>query len=81
MNTKQTVAACHVTHEQDQQLSERREYLLAALRTAVASLRLAQLDVEEIGLALRFKMIGPDAALEWAHGLGLLQHIPNKGTK
>lgn len=59
----------------------RREYLLAAMRVALTRLKLAQADIEEIGLALKHKMIGPDAALEWAHGIGVLQYIPSRGNE
>jgi hypothetical protein len=55
----------------------RREYILAELRCAAARARLAALDIDAVGQALRARIIDPDqaAALLWetdtVHYLGM----------
>lgn len=59
---------------------DRREYLLAELRCAILRARLAALDLETIGLALRHGMIDPDTAVCWVHDAGALAYVaPSAG--
>jgi hypothetical protein len=44
-----------------------RNYVLAVLRCAQLRARLAQLDIETAGIALRADMISPEAALDWLY--------------
>ncbi len=52
-----------------------REYVLAELRCAIMRARLAALDIETAGIALRAGMIEPDVALEWLRDAGALDYV------
>jgi hypothetical protein len=55
----------------------RRDYVLAEFRCALVKAKLAQLDIEAVGLALRYRMITPEEAValfwdsEAVHFIGL----------
>ena len=53
----------------------RAEFLLTALRGVSAKAGLFQNDVNEIGIALKYGMVTPDFALEWARDVGALDHM------
>lgn len=49
-----------------------REYLLQALRSGALRARLAAAEIDEIGVALKTRMISPDMALDWiTHEFGV----------
>lgn len=50
---------------------EKRDFTLAALRRAVASVRLTALEIEEIGIALGHGMIDAEGAVTWLDTVGL----------
>jgi len=52
-----------------------REYVLAELRCAHLRARLAQLDIEAAGIALRAHMIAPEVALEWLADADALKYV------
>lgn len=52
-----------------------REYVLAELRCAILRARLAALDIETAGIALRAGMIEADTALEWLRDAGALEYV------
>jgi hypothetical protein len=56
-------------------MPSRREYLLAELRCATLRARLAQADVDAIGLALRGNLITVEQALDLLSGCDLLRYI------
>lgn len=49
----------------------KREFVLAALRRAVASVRLTALEIEEIGTALAHNMVDAEQAVTWLDTIGL----------
>jgi hypothetical protein len=49
----------------DDQEVTRTEYLIAALRCARLRVQLLQNEIDEIGVALRFKLISFDGAITW----------------
>jgi hypothetical protein len=53
----------------------KRALLLAAVRCARARVQLLQLELDEVGLALRFNMVAPDAAVAWLHDTGALPYV------
>jgi hypothetical protein len=55
--------------------SEFREYVLAELRCAVLRARLAALDIECAGIALRSEMIDAETALAWLRDAGALGYV------
>jgi hypothetical protein len=61
-----------------------REYLVAELRCAVARARLAVLDIEAIGLALKNNIVSPEQALALltdADVLGFVGPQPENGQQ
>lgn len=52
-----------------------REYALGELRCALMRARLAVLDIETTGIALRAGMIDPETALEWLRDAGALDYV------
>jgi hypothetical protein len=52
-----------------------RGYVLAELRCAAMRARLAALDIEAAGLALRSGMIDADTALTWLADAGALDYV------
>ncbi len=55
-----------------EQVERHKEFLLQALRAAVARTKMWQADLETIGVALRGDLIGPDTAVAWIRDAGLL---------
>lgn len=53
-----------------------RDFLLASMRVASANLRTWQLELDEIGIALRNDMISDDEAEDWLDEIGLLRWLP-----
>lgn len=51
-------------------MTERAEYLLAALRVASMRARLYQTEIDSIGVALRGGFIGPEDAVVWVRDIG-----------
>jgi hypothetical protein len=58
-----------------QDTSGERDLLLTALRAASARLRLACVEVDSIGVALRQKAINCEQAMQWARDEGLISWI------
>jgi hypothetical protein len=52
---------------------DKREYLLAELRTAALRTRLWQADIDTVGIALKAGLISPDQAVEHLSDCGLLR--------
>lgn len=52
-----------------------RKYVLAELRCAIMRTRLAALDIETAGIALRCGIIAPETALEWLADAGALDYV------
>lgn len=55
-----------------------REYVLAALRTAISRARLIVNQTTTIGIALKSEMISAEAALLWAQDAGVLELVGNE---
>jgi hypothetical protein len=55
------------------------EYLLAALRCARIRAHLLAAELDEIGVALKFGMIGADQAVEWIQLLGAVEFMRPSG--
>jgi hypothetical protein len=51
------------------------DYLLAELRCALLRTRLAQCDIEAVGLALKGGLVTPDQALELLHDVDALRLV------
>lgn len=51
---------------------DHREFMLAALRVASAKVKLMDLELTQVGIALKAKLIGPEMAVRWLHELGLM---------
>jgi hypothetical protein len=51
------------------------EYAVTALRSAALRTRLLTNEIDTIGLALRDKLISPEAALLWARDIGALELV------
>ena len=54
---------------------ERKEFLLAAMRVARMRIQLLGLEVEEIGISLKFNMINAEGAVTWLDYIGALHFI------
>ena len=52
-----------------------REFMVAAVRCARARVQLLQLELDEIGIALKLDAITPDIAAECLHDLGALRFV------
>jgi hypothetical protein len=52
------------------------EYLLSALRAATLRARLAQVELETIGIAVRGKMLSPADAVAWLESLDAIDYLP-----
>lgn len=52
-----------------------REYLLVAIRCARLRAQLLQNEIDEIGVALKGRMVTPDVALCWLSEIGAIQFI------
>jgi len=57
-----------MTDDEDQH----REFLLAALRAATLRAKLMEANLNEIGIALKANLIGPDMAVKWLHDENLM---------
>jgi hypothetical protein len=55
--------------------SDFRDYLLAEIRCAALRARLAALDIDAAGVALRGGMITPEVALEWVNEAGAIDYF------
>jgi hypothetical protein len=53
----------------------RTEYLIAALRCARLRVQLLQNEIDEIGVALRFKLISFDGAVAWLREIGADRYV------
>jgi hypothetical protein len=42
----------------------RRDYVLAEFRCAVIKARLAELEIQSVGLALKYRLVSPEQAVE-----------------
>lgn len=51
-------------------MTDRTEYLLAALRVASARAKLYVVEIDSIGVALKGGFIGPDDAMAWVNDIG-----------
>jgi len=54
------------------------EYLLSALRAATLRARLAQVELETIGIAVRGKMLSPADAVAWLESLDAIDYLPGR---
>ncbi|MCX7313928.1 MAG: hypothetical protein NTV56_19995 [Alphaproteobacteria bacterium] len=54
---------------------DKRDFMLAALRRACAHLRAKEFELEEIGVALRFRMINAEDAVAWLDHIGATDTI------
>jgi hypothetical protein len=59
----------------DEQEVARTEYLIAALRCARLRVQLLQNEIDEIGVALRFKLISFDGAVAWLREIGADRYV------
>ena len=62
---------------------DKREFMLAVTRTALARVRLLAIELEEVGVSLRLNMCSPELAVTWLYEMGADQFInvnpwPNK---
>ena len=57
-------------------MSGRREFVLAALRSAVLRTRLIENELTMIGVSLRHNMIDEEGVMRWLHDEGLMYLIP-----
>ena len=55
---------------------QRKEFMLAALRRASACLRSSALELDEIGVSLKFDMITAEGAVSWLDFIGAM-HVLN----
>jgi hypothetical protein len=53
----------------------RRDYVLTALRSARLHAQRYVLEIDEIGIALKHNLIGPEAAIDWALQIGALEFV------
>lgn len=63
--------------------SSRKEFMLAAMRTACARVRMLALEIEEVGVSLKCDMIDAEGAVSWLDYINAVQFIntdawPNK---
>lgn len=58
----------------------RRDYVLTALRSARLHAQQYMLEIDEIGIALRYNMITPEAAIDWATQIGALEFTETEPT-
>jgi hypothetical protein len=52
------------------------ELMLAKLRRAILQIRLLEAEFEEIGIALRFRMITAEVARAWVHAIDADSWLP-----
>jgi hypothetical protein len=52
-----------------------REYLLVAIRCARLRTQLLQNEIDQIGVALKARMVSPDVALCWLSEIGAIQFV------
>jgi len=52
-----------------------RDYLLAALRCARLRIRLLAVEIDQVGVALKFNMIAPETAVIWLNDIGALYYV------
>jgi hypothetical protein len=55
--------------------SPEREFMLAALRCAKMRVTLIGLELDEIGVSLKYNMISPEFAVSWLDHSGLMQFV------
>jgi hypothetical protein len=59
--------------DDNQPIEERhREFVLAALRAAALKARLMETEINNVGVALKHNLVGPEMAIKWVHDLGLM---------
>jgi hypothetical protein len=51
------------------------ELVLVALRCARVRFQLMALECDEVGLALKYKMVSPEVAVGWLDEIGALQYV------
>ncbi len=51
------------------------ETLTAALRCARTRIQLLLLECDEVGLALKYRMVSPEVAVGWMDEIGALQYV------
>ena len=51
------------------------ETLMAALRCARIRIQLLSLECDEVGLALKHRLVSPEVAVGWLDEIGALQYI------
>ncbi len=56
-------------------MSAETDFLLTAIRAATLRSRLAAVELDSIGTALRHGLVCHDAAIEWLHEINLLNHV------
>jgi hypothetical protein len=52
-----------------------RDYLLVAIRCARLRAQLLQSEIDQIGVALKGRMVSPDVALSWLSEIGAIQLV------
>lgn len=52
-----------------------RDFLLAAMRCARLRVQLLQLEIDEVGVALKFNLISPEHAVGWLEDIGAMPFI------
>jgi hypothetical protein len=56
-------------------LETKYETMLAALRCARIRIQLLSLEVDEVGLALKHRLVSPEVAVGWLDDIGALQYV------
>lgn len=51
------------------------DFMMAAVRCARTRVQLLQLELDEVGIALKLRVLTPDAAAECLHDLGALRFV------
>ena len=54
---------------------DKREFMLAAIRTARARVQMLASEIEEVGISLRCNMISAEFAVSWLDDIGAMQFI------
>ena len=55
--------------------AEKTEFLLSALRCARIRIQLMSLECDEVGLALKHRLVSPEVAVGWLEEIGALQYV------
>ena len=64
-------STCKVEHSNE----AKREFLMASVRCARARVQMLALGIDEVGVALKFKMVAPEVAVGWMQDIGALQFL------